>query len=450
MHYLAVESGTHELPDGTRILASTVSTTSQQHGSGVTGSESWHTEAFASWPGTTSSPLSDSQVMAYDANGNPSSLTEDSTLYSYSVLTNSNRLQSTAGPVAKTYGYDLAGNISSDGLHTYGYDDRGRLVDVDSGSVTYVHNGQGQRVKKDNGAATLFAYDESGTLLGEYDSLGSAVQETVWFNGMPIGVLQGSNIYHVHTDHLGSPRAISDGNTVIWRWQSDPFGSTAPDENPDGDATPFTYNLRFAGQYFDVETGLRYNYYRTYDPSTGRYLESDPIGLAAGLNTYAYVGNMPTTYVDPFGLETCILVTRNSSGFGNHAALWSDGSSSTGGPFLYDPAGSYVPSKEQQGDFTSGTYADMDAFEEFHRNTYDDSTERACMDTTDEEEEKIFSNILNRNQCSGMFCASCVSSVLTGVPSFNGVGSLFPGNLPGQVNRNRMPPPKLWEKPTAP
>jgi RHS repeat-associated protein len=64
-----------------------------------------------------------------------------------------------------------------------------------------------------------------------------------------------------------------------------------------------TINLRLPGQYYDDETGFHYNYFRTYDPSTGRYLESDPIGLAGGLNTYGYVDGNPLMYDDPFGLS---------------------------------------------------------------------------------------------------------------------------------------------------
>ena len=63
----------------------------------------------------------------------------------------------------------------------------------------------------------------------------------------------------------------------------------------------FSFNLRFPGQYYDAETGLHYNYFRDYDPSVGRYVESDPIGLRGGLNTYAYV-NDPLTQLDPLGL----------------------------------------------------------------------------------------------------------------------------------------------------
>ena len=112
-----------------------------------------------------------------------------------------------------------------------------------------------------------------------------------------------STLSYIHTDHLGTPRVIVDeNNTTLWSWHSDPFGKTLPNEDVDGDGVNFEFNLRFAGQYYDVETALHYNYFRDYDPSTGRYVQSDPIGLAGGLNTYGYVGGNPLSYSDPYGL----------------------------------------------------------------------------------------------------------------------------------------------------
>jgi RHS repeat-associated protein len=71
--------------------------------------------------------------------------------------------------------------------------------------------------------------------------------------------------------------------------ESEAFGASLPDQNPSGLGN-FVFNLRFPGQYYDTETGLFYNYFRDYNPATGRYIESDPIGLQGGINTYAYVG----------------------------------------------------------------------------------------------------------------------------------------------------------------
>jgi len=107
----------------------------------------------------------------------------------------------------------------------------------------------------------------------------------------------------IHVDHLGTPRVVTDNaGTVVWRWDSTPFGELAPDDDPDGDGNTFTLNLRFPGQYYDAESGLNYNYFRTYDPVTGRYIESDPIGLDGGINTFSYSNSNPLLNVDPQGL----------------------------------------------------------------------------------------------------------------------------------------------------
>ncbi|WP_304438640.1 RHS repeat-associated core domain-containing protein, partial [Duganella sp. Root198D2] len=96
--------------------------------------------------------------------------------------------------------------------------------------------------------------------------------------------------YFIHTDQLNTPRAITNGGgNLVWQWDSDPFGKDAANEQPAGQPV-FTFNQRFPGQQFDRESNLHYNYYRDYDPQTGRYVQSDPIGLEGGINTYAYVG----------------------------------------------------------------------------------------------------------------------------------------------------------------
>jgi RHS repeat-associated protein len=99
---------------------------------------------------------------------------------------------------------------------------------------------------------------------------------------------------------------LGGGNTQIWKWDSEPFGSTAANQDPDGNAVTFTLNLRFPGQYFDSQTGTHYNYFRDYNPKTGRYLQSDPIGLAGGINTYGYVGASPLLWIDPLGLDVSV------------------------------------------------------------------------------------------------------------------------------------------------
>ncbi len=95
----------------------------------------------------------------------------------------------------------------------------------------------------------------------------------------------------------------SASGKVVWQWDNqDPFGNNVPNENPSSQGT-FHFNLRFPGQYYDAETNLAYNVNRDYDASIGRYVESDPIGLGGGINTYAYVDGNPVAKSDPSGLE---------------------------------------------------------------------------------------------------------------------------------------------------
>ena len=251
-----------------------------------------------------------SQQWQYDKNSNRTRQQDNNGSTVYDIDPNSNQLQSSNGINFQVYRRDANGNPLQDKNHSYYYDAQNRLMTVDSGNTAhYQYNALGQRVYKKTAAGELlFAYDESGKLLGEYNSNGTADQETVWLANLPVATVRDNSPFAVHADHLGTPRIITDAQRrEIWQWYSDPFGTTAANEDPDHNGVAVTYNLRFAGQYFDKETGLHYNYFRDYDPKTGRYLESDPIGLAGGVNTFTYVRNNSLRYVDPRG-ESVALV----------------------------------------------------------------------------------------------------------------------------------------------
>ena len=137
----------------------------------------------------------------------------------------------------------------------------------------------------------------------------------IWLDNLPIaqitdsykndGSLKNTEIFYLHTDHLNAPRVATDENkTLVWNWASDAFGVGKVDRDPDGDGIKHNVHLRFPGQYHDGETGLYYNYFRDYDRTTGRYVQSDPIGLNGGINTYAYVGGNPMLWIDSMGLAS--------------------------------------------------------------------------------------------------------------------------------------------------
>ncbi len=249
----------------------------------------------------------------FDPVGNRLTEDDDGQLTQYAYGGDSNRLLSATGADADSFTYDEVGNQIADAQFTSIYNQANRFVEVQQGGIAvaqYLYNAEGQRVAKTVGAtAKHFVYGQEGQLLGVYDgSDGSVIEEIVYLGNTPVATVRGGQVYFVHTDHLGTPRVVSDSTQqIIWRWDSDPFGEAVAGEDPDGDSVAFVFGLRFPGQWFDAETGQHYNHFRDYVPTAGRYIESDPIGLEGGFNTYLYAHHNPINNIDHDGQSTLVL-----------------------------------------------------------------------------------------------------------------------------------------------
>lgn len=264
------------------------------------------------------------KTYSYDAVGNRTRKTtttlgdvQNSSTSTLTYAADSNRLTQIDGQAVTS---DAAGNLTQDRANReLEYDAQGRLSKVKLGGTVvaeYRFNALGQRTHKITDTAVVtFLYGPDGQLLGEtrYNRAGTKLssQYYLWLDSMPIGGLTlhfnpngsvaSSTAFYLHADHLNSPRlATNQSGQEIWRWKSDAFGDgvavSAPNSGLDA------INLRFPGQYYDGESELYYNYFRDYDPQTGRYVESDPIGLKGGLNTYGYVSGNPLVFTDSSGL----------------------------------------------------------------------------------------------------------------------------------------------------
>jgi len=195
------------------------------------------------------------------------------------------------------------GNTASiSGLASFTYDGFNRLATsvTAADTTTYTYNALGERMKKinQNGLSTVFHYGPNGELLWEKDQAGNT-KAYVWLDGRPLARIDNdAQIYYYHVDHLGTPQAMTNSSAaVVWKADYEPFGKATIK------VSTIENNLRLPGQYYDRETGLHYNYFRDYDPTTGRYLETDLIELRGGLNLYSYVGGNPLSFVDPHGLS---------------------------------------------------------------------------------------------------------------------------------------------------
>jgi RHS repeat-associated protein len=185
-------------------------------------------------------------------------------------------------------------------------------------------NPDGTTVQK---AGMSYVYDEDGTLIADTLTGGAT---TTWGQSaryiylptasgpMPVAAIYGTKHYAIQSDHLNTPRRLiqSDGQ-VAWQWAYSAFGDEQPtiaknrfsnlalNQSFGSTTVPaVTFNLRYPGQYFDQESGLHYNYHRSYSATTGRYTQSDPIGLDGGWNRFGYAEQNPFMFIDPLGQNT--------------------------------------------------------------------------------------------------------------------------------------------------
>jgi len=173
------------------------------------------------------------------------------------------------------------------------------------------------------------------------------------YSNVASAATQAGQLYYIVPDHLNTPRMIANQQgATVWKWeQQEPFGSTPPNDNPSGLGS-FDFPLRFPGQYFDRETNLAYNYFRDYDPSQGRYVESDPIGLWGGFNTYAYASLSPIRQSDATGevaLAGAVIGGIIGGGFNLYQQLqgsgpinWAQFAIATGGGAISGASGAWV------------------------------------------------------------------------------------------------------------
>jgi RHS repeat-associated protein len=296
---------------------------------------------------------------------------------------NSDRLLSVQGSqgnlpqTTRRYEYNAAGEPiridSPAGQRTLHYNAIGQIGAVEQDGqllAHYAYNGARQRVaKKVNQGGqqetTYFTW-HAGLLDAELDSQGRVERRVIYFNLRPVALLQyghsnsskNTDTTHttpdsaqrlaIHGDHLGTPQAITDERQrVVWLAHYDAFGRATAQGLPRSEVTaqnrsnrsserswigsahaagnsdkPFEFNLRFAGQYEDSETGWHYNWHRFYDPESGRYLTPDPIGLRGGDNAFGYAAGDPFGAVDPNGLAVYLTGHQVLRGFDSwHAAL---------------------------------------------------------------------------------------------------------------------------------
>jgi RHS repeat-associated protein len=249
------------------------------------------------------------------------------TVQGYGLATNRLVNMTVNGTVARTFAYDGAGNITSDTrpgeVFVTTYNKRNRPVSVTRNSTvyaTYGYNALEQLVSRSTSAVggptgtVHYIYDLDGHVIAEADAAnGTTARDYIWLAAndnetvdLPLAVAEAATLTQVHTDHLGRPIRMTDAaKATVWQARFKPFGEVVALSGTKA------LNLRFPGQYFQIETGLAYNWHRHYDPTTARYTQPDPLGFIDGPSVYAYAGNSPWMKTDRDGMHITVDGTPN-------------------------------------------------------------------------------------------------------------------------------------------
>jgi RHS repeat-associated protein len=207
------------------------------------------------------------------------------------------------------YEYDAVGQllrkIEGDRISEFEWRRRGELSRVrlpDGSTWTYRYDPLGRRIEKRNGDRLVRYIWDRDAVLHEIRANGTGPDEVRHLefhpsSSTPILYVVGGTPHLCLQDATGLPwQLVTVDGHVVWSAEFDSYGTL---RSLGKDTIDFP--VRFAGQWHDAETGLHYNRFRYYEPSTGRYISRDPLGLTGGMNGYIYTAN-PFAFIDPFGL----------------------------------------------------------------------------------------------------------------------------------------------------